>query len=163
MNALRCPGDDYTTVMSFCVRNANTWNMVYVYHSWPALQERSNTWNEIPWRYLSDQTSVKTTWTKKCFCEICGHGITNSSSAVLADKIATSANVKASYEVFSGMTSAPVINTLMEMVILPKWKVLILFTSNYLLRHILSQGVQGKTGVEGVSGPEVSFAPPWNA
>ena len=94
--------------------------------------------------------------------KIC-HGIINSSSAVLADKITTSANVKASYEVFSGMTSAPVTNTLMEMLILPKWKVLILFTSNYLLRHILSQGVQGKTGVEGVSGPEVSFAPSWNA
>ena len=52
--------------------------------------------------------------------ELCGHAIINSSSAVLADKITTSANVKASYEVFSGMTSAPVINTLMEMVILPK-------------------------------------------
>lgn len=46
--------------------------------------------------------------------------------------------MKASYEVFSGMTSAPVINTVMEMVILPKWKVLILLTSNYLLQYILS-------------------------
>ena len=71
--------------------------------------------------------------------------------------------MKASYKVFSDMTSAPVIKTVMAMVILPKWKVLILLTSNYLLQYILSQGVQGKTGVEGVSGPEVSFAPPWNA
>ena len=98
-------------------------------------------------------------WHNKKVC----HGIINSSSAVLADKITTSANVKASYKVFSDMTSAPVINTVMEMVILPKWKVLILLTSNCLLRHILSQGVQGKTGVEGVIGPEVSFAPPWNS
>ena len=75
---------------------------------------------------------------KNVLCEICGHGIINSSSAVLADKIATSANVKASYEVFSGMTSAPVIKTVTAMVILLKRTVLILLTSNYLPRHILS-------------------------
>ena len=98
-------------------------------------------------------------WHNKKIC----HGIINSSSAILADKTTTSANVKARYKVFFGVTSAPVIKTVTAIVILLKWTVLILFTSNYLLRHILSQGVQGKTGVEGVSGPEVSFAPSWNA